>query len=296
MRKQARNTNIIIFSALILAVLTSWYIAQKNISNRKKNPTNTIKRIVSGYTAFTEILIAIGGKDMIVAATKDDARKLKIKSIGSHMKPDIEAIISAHPDLVILSSLRPQLVEVLKNKLANSNTRIIAEHPHTIEQTFSFIKKLGTLINKSKEAELIVKQAELSLADIDKIVATIPEEKRPVVFLEVRNSPSLLTCGKDSIAYDIIKRAGGIPAYSIPGTVIHTDVESLIISNPSLYIQQYGAMNRNPIPPSHHQVIKTLECVKKGRILKISEKIMSRPGTHVAEAVIKIHKELYNDN
>ncbi len=294
MISQSHRTNIIILASLLLAVSSSWFLAKHNVTKTRNKVNFTAHRIVSGYAAFTETLIAIGVKDHIVAANRAEAKKLQIPSIGSHMKPDIEAIIATHPDIILLSSRRPQLVETIRNKLANTDILIVAEYPHTVDDTLKFIKKLGQLTKSENRANLIVKHAKSLLESVDKVVASVPESERPIVFLEVRNAPSLLTCGKDSIAYDIIRRAGGIPVFTLPGSVINVDIEDLIVAKPDLYIQQHGVMNRNPLPPQEHQVIGSLPCVQKGRVLKIDEKLISRPGPRVAEAVLKIHKELYN--
>lgn len=294
MISQSTKTNIIIIASLFLAISSSWFLAKRNDPAARNKTNITAMRIVSGYAAFTEILIAIDIKDRIVAANSADAKELQVPSIGSHMKPDIEAIIAARPDLVILSSRRPQLVEILRDKLVDTKILIVAEYPHTVDDTFKFIQKLGRLTKTENKANMLVEQAEFSLQAIDNAVAAVPESKRPIVFLEVRNSPSLLTCGKDSIAYDIIRRAGGIPAFTLSGSVLHIDIEDLIVAKPDFYIQQYGAMNRNPPPPSQHQIIGELACVKNGSVLKIDEKLISRPGPRVTAAIIKLHKELYN--
>lgn len=296
MKRASSKSSGVILMALLIAAGSSWLLVRSEENTRSgQKESGLALRIVSGYSAFTELLSAMGAEDCIVAATTQDAVALEVKSIGSHMRPDIEAIAAAGSDLVLLSSRRGRVVEVVKNKLAGTGAVVLSAHPATVEETLVLITRLGDLTHRIGEADRLVMRARKILKPIKNSVAEIPEEKRPVVFLEVRSFPSLLTCGSDSVAHDIIRKAGGRPLCGLAGSVVHTDVETLVAGNPDLYIQQIGPMNRDPDDPSMHQVIGSLPCVRAGRVIKMEEKLISRPGPRVAEAVLKVYETLYEE-
>lgn len=288
---------MIIAASLTAAVLCSWFWSQYGgesvVYGERKAPA---KRIVSGYTAFTEILIALGAENRIVAATTRDAAMLSIASIGSHMKPDIEAIVACRPDLVLLSSRRPALVEQVKTKLSGLEAAVFTAHPTTVDDALDLINSLGSLTNKKDTAAGLIRDARVRLESVAVKIANVPESERPLVFLEVRSSPSLLSCGKESIAYDIIRRAGGRPLCTLAGSVVRMDIEAVIDGRPDFYIQQTGAMNRNPQDLTKHQILGSLECIREGRFVRMDEALISRPGPRVAEAVEKVYGILYGEN
>lgn len=288
---------MIIAVSLTAAVLCSWFWSQHGGGPvvYGKRETSAV-RIVSGYTAFTEILTALGAENRIVATTTRDAAILNIASIGSHMKPDIEAIVACRPDLVLLSSRRPALVEQVKIKLSGLEAAVFTSHPITVDDVLDLINSLGNLTNKEDTAAGLIRDAKVKLESVAGKIANIPEAERPLVFLEVRSSPSLLSCGTESIAFDIIRLAGGRPLCTLAGTVVRVDIEAVIDGRPDFYIQQVGAMNRNPQDLTKHQILGSLECIREGRFVRMDEALISRPGPRVAEAVEKVYGILYGEN
>ena len=247
------------------------------------------RRIVSGYTAFTDILTAIGADARIVAATTHDAETLGVISVGSHLQPDVEAILSVKPDLVLLASPRPDVAPAIEQRLTATGATVFCARPRSVAETLALIETLGQLTDCRPRAERLVADARRTLAALSNVVNAIADAHRPRVFVEVRSAPSLLTARSDSVTCDMIRLAGGRPVCVDSGKMTPLDIETLLKADPDFYIQQVGAMNSHPDNPARHPVIGTLHCLKAGRFAQLDETALSRPGPHVAEVVVELH-------
>lgn len=312
-----KHSKWLIFGILLLTVTTSYFLSSRHNdgagdaqrrSERVEDATRVlirddlnreveldvpVERIVSGYSAFTIILEALQSVEVLTGATHKQAERIGVISVGRHVSPNVEAIVSARPQLVIVSANRPEVVESLQKHLKPAGIKILAIHPHTVTGTLKRIRELGVITGNEKKAEELITRAEKKLHKIDKLVDTTPVEKRPMVFMEVRSVPNLLTCGRDSIAYDVIRRAGGRPLYQQGGSVKTVSLEVVMDKEPDAYIQQHGPMNSEPVAPGEHPILQSLECVREERILEIEQNLISRPGPHIADTVERIHRFLY---
>ena len=291
--KKPIHSFVIMTAAILISVGSSILLTHSSPPKSSSAPPRTrALRIVSGYTAFTDILRALNAEKSIVAATRSDAEKLNVPSIGSHMRPDPEAIAAANPDLILISSQRPALLESLRQKLPTQNMQILAAHPSTIEKTLQLIEQLGNITGHEREAAELIGSARAAL---ERTARSLKEQnKKPKsVFIEVRNHPALLSSGQDSIATDILRLAGGKNICNLSGSVVPFNIEAVVAANPNFYIQQVGAMNKTPLPVNEHAVIRRLNCIRDGRFRSIEEARLSRPGPHSAAMVEQLHNWLY---
>ncbi|MDD2708501.1 MAG: ABC transporter substrate-binding protein [Verrucomicrobiae bacterium] len=253
--------------------------------NRHVEIALPVRRMVSCFPAFTEILIALNAQPLLAGVNSKDSEKLGLPGVGSHLKPDLEAIAACKPDLILVSALRPEVADMLASRLPELKASLLAFHPSTVDGSLELIRTMGNLTGRQKEADQILEQAAARLAAIR---SNLPPQ-RPRVFIEVRSSPSLLTCGKQSVLWDMIRCAGGDPLFEAGAGVSGLDLESVIKANPDFYLQLTGTMNPHPTPPSEHPVLGQLECVKAGHVAQISDELV-RPGPRVAEAVGEIQR------
>lgn len=286
--KSVKKRFTIIF---LLFFLVCGLACTKRSENSDKNNSNV--RIVSTYSAYTEILISIGAKSTIVGATKNDADILNVTSIGTHLSPSLEAIISCKPDVVLLSRHREEHTLRLTESLEKIGIKVISLKPSTIDEVISVIDTLGKVSNCHENASQIIMSIKKDVEFVFKRVELIPDSLKMRVFLEVRSEPNLLTCGKNSIAYDIIKRAGGIPVFDQPKKILPVSMEKLYDLNIDFYFQQKGIMNKNPVNPGNIKQLKRLKSIKNEDYAILEEALISRPGPRVGEAVKLIFEYLY---
>jgi len=107
------------------------------------------KRIIPLNTAAAELLITLGSGDQIVGVS-DDIKKRRdlmekipdVPSIGTGSTPDIEKILTLHPDLIIsYASYKPKNFD----SIAGSGTNIIVVDCYKLETLSDDAKTLGIL-------------------------------------------------------------------------------------------------------------------------------------------------------
>src|SRR5206468_10246687 len=125
-----------------------------------KTPT----RIVSLNPTTTEILFAIGAGKRLVGRSQYDTfpdSAKTVPSLGIALRPSVEAIVAARPDLVILYASddnRPALA-----RLRQAGIRTVAFKLDSIEQFRRDTRLLGRLTGDSARAEIVVDSVSVTL-------------------------------------------------------------------------------------------------------------------------------------
>ncbi len=251
------------------------------------------QRVVPLYGAFLEMLLYMGAKDKIVARTRADAvyeEVKKLPSVGTHMKPNIEIILSLKPDLVVQSlSRRAQLPEI--ERLEEAGIPVAIFHPTSFEEIFSTMERLAKACGILEEAQPKILELKERVSRVEEKTKNI--ERKPKVFFEVRYQP-LTAAGRDSIVNDILTKAGLENVVKVEKPMVLFSLESLITSDPDYYIIQRGPMNENPPPPEERSHYKVLRAVKEKRIIWVNEFDFSRPSPRAVDALELIVKEIHS--
>ena len=250
-------------------------------------------RVVSLYSAYTEILVGIGCKDKIVGTTYRDAKKMGITSVGNHMTPSIEAVISCNPTFVLGldSGNKYDKMRVYLDKLGIS---YLFTSPKTVESVKSLIVNLGKTLGADTEASQRVNEINKYLDSAKTVISKLSKSKK-TVFVEVRQSPAILSIGDSSIVADVLKKANCIPLTYGKSSVNIVDIERILADNPDFYIQQIGVMNRSPLPLNSVNILSNIEAIKSEHFGTIQEKLISRPGLNIGKAVYVLAKMVYGD-
>ncbi|MEJ2717756.1 MAG: ABC transporter substrate-binding protein [Deltaproteobacteria bacterium] len=250
------------------------------------------ERIIALYGAYNEILAAMGLGERLVARTKADGLPPSIlakPSIGTHMRPNVEAVLALKPDLIIQGAGRTDAMMPVQ-QLMRQGLKVAVFNPVTFAQLFSVMDRIGILTGERPKAQRLIESYRARLNAVKSRAARTGH--RPKVFFEVRY-PNLLGAGAKSIVNDVIEYAGGVNCVTLPKKLVRLDIESLIAFNPDLYVVQRGPMNRGPSRLSERPHFYLLDAVKTGRILYVDEQVFSRPGPRSVDAVEQLARALH---
>lgn len=251
---------------------------------RRITLSSPAERIIALYGAYNEILAAMAMEDRIVGRTRADTLPPSIlskPSIGTHMRPNIEIILGLKPDLAIQSAGRKEALLAVQ-QIQREGLPVAVFQPTSFPELFSVIERIGVLTGKEQRAKELIGSLRGRLDRVEQRVAGIDE--RPSVFFEVRY-PNLVGAGRASIVNDIIRYAGGINCVKKNKKLVRMGIESLIESDPDVYIVQRGPMNQNPSQPSNRSHFQVLNAVVNGKVIMVDEQIYSRPGPRSVDAV-----------
>lgn len=250
------------------------------------------ERIIALYGAYNEILAALGLESRIIARTKADTEPPSIRSkpsIGTHMRPNVEMIMSLKPDLIIQGAGRREAMTPV-TQLIDLGFNVAVFNPTTFEELFSVMKRIGVLTGTTQRADRLLDSLQSRLDRVRKCVRHT--EKRPSVFFEVRY-PNLLAAGTESIVNDVIEHAGGKNAVPAAKKFARLNIEALIQADPDYYLVQRGPMNPNPQPLAERPHFDLLRFGERDRVLYVDEKAYSRPGPRAVEAVEELARFIH---
>ena len=251
--------------------------------------SKTPQKIVTLYGALTDILLELGLGSKIVACTKEDKNLEPLKNkpaIGTHIRPNIELIVSLKPDLVLQMGTRKHSLMPV-HRLQKLSIPVAVFNVQNFNELFVTIDKIGKLCGVETNALHLISKLQNRLK---KVADLRPKNFRPpTVFFEVRY-PNLLTVGKRSIVTEIIAKAGGINPVRKDKKLVRISEEMLIVLNPDIYIVQRGPMNKDPLPLNNRPLFRNLKAVKKENILYVDEKKYSRPGPKAVQAVEELSR------
>ena len=260
----------------------------------KKVDKNGINRIVSLGPSATEILFAIGADKQLVACTDfcDYPAEAKTKaSVGGFAANSIslESIISYEPDLVYLfSGMHDSFIKPLQDMGIN----VYVSKAASVDDVKKEIIEIGTITGHSAEAEDVVKEMNLLLAEArNKSAEAKKNGSSPLIYWQVWDDP-LMTAGKNSFINDIITLAGGINIFGEENSdyPIISD-EAVIAAKPQFIFISKASDNYSVT--NNKIMFYAMKKDSGASVHYVNDDKFSRPGPRCAEAVQDLTKILY---
>ncbi|MCD6294165.1 MAG: ABC transporter substrate-binding protein [Deltaproteobacteria bacterium] len=259
------------------------------------------KRIISLYGAHSENLFSHGLDEEITGVSKNEAyppRATKKPVFSYH--DDAEKFIASHPDLILI---RPMIARGYANlvlKLQRAGITVVSLQPRTVDEMYSYWKKLGMLTGKEREAGEMIKEFKAGLKRIDLFIKGIPSSSKKKVYFEAIHS-KMKTFSPSSIAIFALKTAGGIniadDAQARRETNIAAYGKEHILSHAEeidVYLAQRGAMNHAKVRRIKEEGgFSAIKAVREGKVYILDEKIVSRPTMRLLDGIYEIGRILY---
>ena len=162
-------------------------------------------RIVSLAPSLTETVYALGLQDHLVGDTDfcdypPDAQKKP--KVGGGINPNLEVIVSLHPDLVLLTKSFNRLDTV--RALDTLGIPSYSTDPHTVDEIISSTEKLANVLGAPDAGKSLADELQRRLASLQVKIAPFPPTR---VFFVVWLQP-LMSVGKDTFVADALRKAG----------------------------------------------------------------------------------------
>ncbi len=255
------------------------------------SPCRAALRIVSLAPATTEILFALGLDQEVVGVSLycDHPLQARTKAkVGTFSRPDAEKILLLKPD-VVFGTGHEQAPAV--NALRRLKLRVVVSDPADLIGLYDSIEEIGRLTGREKEASALVEQMKRRVEQVTARTRTIPEERRPKVFVEVWHTP-LMTAGNGSFVDELVRLAGGVNiASGAPRPYSFFTAEEVLQGRPDCVILTY--------PGGEDRVLNRLGWSQVPAVLNhriyddIDPSLILRPGPRIVEGLEQIQKRLY---
>jgi ABC-type Fe3+-hydroxamate transport system substrate-binding protein len=244
---------------------------------RDVSVSRAVERVISLAPSVTEMVYAVGSGEKLVGVTTycnfPDATK-SIEKVGDTQTPDIERIIALRPD-VILVSTDSQLQSFMQT-LDERGIAVYVIQSNDVEDVFSDMVRLGTLLGTEAAAETVVKSLKSRVDALGGTSDSAPSK----VFVQISREP-LFTIGADSFITKLVEKAGGVSVTrDVPTGYPKLSKETAAASDPDVIILSDSEDNREP-----NDAFKKSKAFKNGSIYRIDADILSRPGPRMVDAL-----------
>jgi len=251
-----------------------------------------VDRVISLAPNLTEIVFAVGAGDRLVGRTSycdypPEAKAVAVVSDTLH--PNLERIIALKPQVVLVSTASQ--LEVFAQQLKGQNIAFFVTDPHDLEGVFRSIEQIGEIVGHKDEASQLVQKLQERTSAVQQAVKYKPLVK---VFYQASGEP-LYTAGQDAYVTDLIRRAGGASVTAnVPGAWPKFSNESALAARPEAIILptggSMGAANANVA-----DALRQSPAVLQGRVYKINDDHLSRPGPRLIDGLEEMAHALHPD-
>lgn len=179
-----------------------------------------VRRIASLATPAIAHLADLGALDRIVALDDGDyvynrevRRRLaegSLPAVGSGSSFNLERLLTATPELVILSVIGPDDPTVKRLEAVGIPTLALADwREQSPLGRAEWVKLFGAVLGRQEEAQAIFEPRAREYQQLRSRTATIPQERRPTVLTNAPWQGSWPVPGGDSYVARLIEAAGG---------------------------------------------------------------------------------------
>jgi iron complex transport system substrate-binding protein len=315
-----RNKNIIyIVTALIIIIVLSgafFYVnyktskadTQGNISvvddeGYTTNLTAVPQRIISLAPACTQILFAIGDGNKVVGVTDYDNYPYNftawiaagnMTSIGGYSTPNMEAIASLRPDLIVSDNINDALLPNMRSL----GYKVIVINPTSINGIYQDITMVGKATGAQTQATNVIANITKTINNIEAKITAANITTKPKVYYEVWSDP-LMSAGSTTWINDVISKAGGVNIFAnVTQQYPQVASETIVSLNPDVILLPTNMGTGTPFYGTVQDVKSTpgwntISAVKTDRVYVIDQDLFAEPGPRVADQVYSVAECLY---
>ena len=244
-------------------------------------------RIVSLNPATTELLFALGAGGRLVGRSDydlwpDSARR--VPALGQGLQPNVEAVLGAHPDLVILYASQDNRPAAGRLRAAGVST-LALKNDH-ISDFRRATELLGAILRDSARAKSVADSVYRTLDRVRSATAGLP---RPAVFWHIWDAP-LITIGAGSFMNELVDIAGARNVYAdIPSPSKAISLEDVAHRDPEFILAGPIGEQRIASDP-RWQIVRA---ARTNKVLVVDTVLVARPSVRLGEAAVSLANLLH---
>ena len=250
-------------------------------------------RIVSLIPSLSEIVVALGAADQLVARTDfdTDPALVDLPSIGGGLDPNLEALVGLGAELVLMPGVRetPALVD----RLADFGIEGWVLETETIDDLLEAVTEIGARLDRRGPADSLRTAIQAGLDEVRGRVGDRPSV--PVMYVVWGDPP--MTAGPRTFVDEVIRIAGGRNVFDdSPIQWPTVGFEAIVDRAPELIIWPRGEVGGADLD----QIVqrpgwRDVAAVQARRIIFVNADLFNRPGPGVVEAARQLARRLHPD-
>ncbi len=249
----------------------------------------TPTRIVSLSPTTTELLFALGAGPSLVGRTTWDVWPEAARSVpdlGPGIRPSIEAVLAARPDLVVLYASEDN--REAATRLRSAGVRVVAFRVDRIEDFRRTTLLLGRATGLDFNAELVV---DTVMRTLERVRAATAPLDHPTIYWHIWDNP-LITIGAGSFMHELGEIAGAHNVYGDdPSPSPRVSLEDVARRDPDIVLA--GPVGSARIAADVRW--RALEAVRRGEIRVVDTNLVARTSVRLGEAAVSLARLLHGD-
>ena len=263
------------------------------------NIPTKIEKIISPAPSNTEVLMALGLGDKLVAI---DKYSTDIEGINTELpqidflNPDAETIIGLEPDIVIASGHnKTGSVEDPFKAISEAGIPVVyIPSSDSIDGIYKDIEFIADVVNERSKGKEIVDDMKAQVEEIKAIGDTITDKKS--VYFEISPAPYLSSFGKSTFLNEMIEIIGAKNIFENEEGWISPTAEAIIDANPDVIITNAGYMENPTEEIKSRDAWENINAIKNNEVYLVDQNASSRPSQNVIKALEQMAKAVYPEH
>lgn len=271
----------------------------RTVTDREGTEVNIpkkIEKIISTAPSNTEVLMALGLGDKLVAI---DKYSTDIEGVNTELpqidfsNPDAETIIGLEPDIVIASG---------HNKTGSTEDpfKVISEagipvvyipSSDSIDGIYKDIEFIADVVNEKSKGKEIIDDMKAQVDEIKAIGDTIADKKS--VYFEISPAPYLSSFGKSTFLNEMIEIIGAENIFANEDGWISPTAEAIIDANPDVIITNAEYMDNPTGEIKSRNAWENINAIKNNEVYLVDKNASSRPSQNVVKALKQMAEAVY---
>jgi iron complex transport system substrate-binding protein len=259
----------------------------------------TPSRIISLIPAVTEMLFSVGAGPQVVAVSSFDRyppEVSKLPRVGALIDPDVERILSLHPDLVVVYATQTNLRE----QLERAKVPMYVYSHAALPDILTTIRSVGARVGHAKAADDLAGSIDRRIAAVRERVAGRPRPRTLIVFdREAAALRGIYASGGFGFIHDMVAAAGADNVFAdVNQQAVQATTELILARRPDVVLELRG----DPVSADTRQreigvwqSLASVPAVRTGRVYFLADQSTVVPGPRVAQAVELIARTLHPD-
>ena len=257
----------------------------------------TIDKIISMGPSNTEVLVALGFGDKVIAADSYSENVEGIPSgipMFSMMSPDGEQIIALQPDVIFVTGMSKVDGDDPFQVVSNTGICIIYMPSSTsIDGIKEDIRYMAAVMGVQSKGESIITDMEKEVEAIKKIGDTITDKK--TVYFEISAAPYMYSFGKGTFLNEMIGIIGAVNVLGDQESWISVADEAVVNANPDVVLTSVNYIENPTDEIKARPGWDALTAVKNGDVYYIDTDASNRPSQNIIKALKEMAKAVYPD-
>jgi iron complex transport system substrate-binding protein len=253
------------------------------------------ERIVSLVPSVTEMLFAMGAGPQVAGVSNYDRFPPEATTrpkVGGLIDPDVERIISLHPDLVIVYGTQADL----RTQMERAGIPIFLYQHSGLADITTTIRAVGARVGRTSDSAVLGDRIESEIAAVRRRVAGRPRPRTMLVFgRDAETLRGIYASGGVGFLHDMLGAAGGSNVFAdVTRQSIQVTTELAIARAPEVIVEigadTASSSGRNL---GAWNALGSVPAVRSKRLYLLTGDGMMNPGPRISESVRRMAQALH---